>query len=343
MLALFRNNQFTTAIPLALYVLLTHVSAFFIPEAPPPDGANPIEPVIQTVVQGGVLYRMWFEWLEKMPLLSALTAAALVYLQALLVNRLADEFRILHDRSWLPGLFYALAAVSHPDFLVLSPPLVAATFIPTVLRRIFRAYNQPKATALVFDAAFWATVASLFYPPAFWLLLSVYLGLSLIRSYTFREQVVSFCGIVTALFLAWLWYFWTDRGGEFWHVQFDDIAGLYRFPNFDLQPASVLGWSALLLFAAVVVLSYGTYMFRKLIQTQKYVSVLYWFWLVAGLTFLFQSDPRPAHFMLLAAPTGIFLSLSFTAFRKRAMAEILHLALLGFILFVHFFTTGVGK
>lgn len=341
MLALFRNNQFTTAIPLALYVLLTHIPSLFLP-APKADGQEATE-LYQQLQQGGVLYRMWFEWLEQERFLNALTVAALVYLQALLVNRLADEFRMLNERNWLPGLFYALVAASHPDFLLLSPALVAATFLPTVLRRIFRAYNQPKATALVFDAAFWTTVTSLFYPPAFWLILSVYFGLSLIRSYTVREQIVSLCGIITALFLAWLWYFWTDRGGEFWHVQFGNITGIYRFQSFELQPSTILTWSAFLLFAVVILLNYGTYMFRKLIQTQKYISVLYWFWFVGGLTFLFQPDSHPAHFMLLAAPTGIFLSLSFSGFRKRMMAELFHLALLGFILFVQFFTTGSGK
>ena len=93
MLALFRNNQFTTAIPLALYVVLTHLSALLgIAQPAPADHPD-----------GGVLYRAWFEWMKAYPFWSVVGAAILVYIQALVVNILADEFRLLSDRTWLPG------------------------------------------------------------------------------------------------------------------------------------------------------------------------------------------------------------------------------------------------
>lgn len=331
MLALFRNNQFTTAILLAFYVVLTHLSAL-LPNATLAAGKDP--------VGAGVLYLMWFGWLKEHSHWSAAIAAGFVFVQALQVNMLADEFRLLSDRNWLPGVFYALAAACMPEFLYLSPPLIAATFLPMVLGRIFKAYNQPKATALVFDAAFWTTVAALFYPPAFLLLIPVFFGFNIIRSYSFREQVVSSTGVITALFLAWLWYFWTDRGWDFWQIQFSGLFGVHRFDGFEMNLQTGLHWALPVLFCFVILLSYGTYMFRKLIQTQKYISVLYWFWFAGGLIFLVQSQPHPAHFILLAAPTGIFLALTFSAFRKRSLAEIFHLVLLGFVLFIQFFRNG---
>lgn len=327
MLALFRNNQFTTAIPLALYVVLTHLSALL----------GYMQPTLSGDLERGVLYRTWVHWAETQAFWSAVGASLLVYIQAIWVNILADEFRLLSDRSWLPGLFYAFAAACLPDFLFLSPPLVAATFFPLVLQRIFKAYNLPKATALVFDAAFWTTVAALFYPPAIFLLIAVYFGFGIMRSYTLRERMVSLTGVVSALFLAWLWYFWTDRGGDFWHIQFGDLFGIYRLSDAAFDRRMLLQWAIPVLVFFVITLSYGTYIFRKLIQTQKCISVLYWFWFVGGLMFLLQSQPRPSHFMLMAAPTGIFLALSFSAFRKRNLAEIFHLALLGFVLFIQFY------
>ncbi|HRI62171.1 MAG TPA: hypothetical protein PK228_20665 [Saprospiraceae bacterium] len=328
MLSLFRNNQFTTAIPLALYVVLTHLAALL----------GHLKPAEGIGLDGGVLYQAWFAWMggDGQAVWSAAGASVLVFIQALYVNILADEFRLLSDRTWLPGLFYALVAACMPDFLYLSPPLVAITFFPIVLRRIFSAYNQPKATALVFDAAFWTTVAALFYPPAVFLLIAVYFGLGIMRSYSFRERMVSLTGIITALFLAWLWYFWTDRGWDFWHIQFGSLFGFYGFSDFTIDWKTALKWALPVLFFLTILLSYGTYMFRKLIQTQKCISVLYWFLFVGGLAFLLQTQPNPAYFILLAAPTGIFLSLTFSTIRNRSMADIIHLALLGFVLFIQF-------
>ena len=325
MLALFRNNQFTTAILLALYVILTHLGAL-LQNVALPEG---------TIENGGVLYQAWFSWATKEHLfLSATAAATLVFIQALTVNVLADEFRLLSERNWLPGLFYALAAACLPGFLFVSPPLVAATFIPFVLRRLFKAYQQPKATSLVFDAALWTTVASLFYPPAIFLLVAVYFGFSIMRSYSFREQVVSLTAVLTVTFLGWLWYFWTDRGMDFWQVQFGDLIGVYKFDDVKFDTKTTILWVLPVLFLLTGLLGYGTYMFRKLIQTQKSVSVLYWFWFVGGLAVLLQNKPHPAHIILSASAMGIFLAMSFSTFRRRPMAELFHLAILGLVLFI---------
>lgn len=325
MLAFFRNNQFTTSILLALYVTLTHLAPL-LGKAPMPES---------DASMWGALYRDWFGWLASKPFWSAAGAATLVFVQALMVNKLADDFRLLGDRNWLPGLFYALTAACLPDFLFWSPPLVAATFVPMILRRIFRAYKQPKATSLVFDAAFWTTVASLFYPPAIFLSVAGYFSLGILRSYTFRERMVSLTGALTPIFLAWLWYFWTDRGGEFWQIQFGRLFDFYDF-NFAFLSEKVLQTLLVSIFLATVVLSYGTYTFRKALDVQKFVGVLYWFLFVALLAILLQKNPRAAHFLLLMPSLGIFMAMSFSAFRTRFYPEMFHLALLGAVLFIQF-------
>lgn len=327
MLGLFRNNQFTTAILLALYVGVTHFAAL----------SGQVQPSAEGNIKGGVLYQAWFTWVGVFPFWSAAAAAVLVFFQVLTVNRLADEFRLMDDRNWLPGLFYALVAASLPDFLFLSPPLLAATFIPLVLRNIFKAYKQPKATALVFDAALWTMVASLFYPPAIFLLIAVYAGINVMRSFNFREQMVMLTGVLVPVFLAWLWYFWTDRGGDFWGVQFNGLFGMYR-PDlqFDLHQALKIALFGLLILT--VLLSYGAYIFRKLIQIQKCVGVMYWFLFVGGLTILLQHTPSPTHFVLMMPSLGIFLAMSFSALNSRLIADIFHLALLGLIFFIQFFS-----
>ena len=325
MLGLFRNNQFTTAFSLALYVGLTHLASL----------VGFVQPQEGIIVKSGVLYQSWFGWADGHPFYSAAGAAILVFVQALLVNHLADEFRILNERSWLPGLFYALVAACLPDFLYLSPPLVAATFIPLVLKRIFKTYKQPNATALIFDTAFWTMVATLFYPPAIFLLIAGYAGIMVMRAFKLREQLVMSSGIFVPLFLAWLWYFWTDRGGEFWVVQFGDLIQKYRFES-TFNTRILLESIMMGIMFLIVLLSYGTYSFRKLNQIQKSVSVLYWFLFAAGLTVLVQSDPPPVHLLLLMPSMGIFLSMTFSAFKNKLVAELLHLVLLGYILFLHF-------
>jgi len=324
-LALFRNNQLSTLIPLGLYVALTHLSALL----------GYAQPMGQGSVGGGVLYLDWFGWVNQYPQYSAIGAAVLVLVQAVLINNLADRFRLLGDRTWLPGLFYVLAASSLSDFLFLSPPLVAATFVPPALRCIFQAYKVPNATALVFNAGWWATFASLFYPPALFLLLAAYVGVNIMRSFNLREQLVFLSSVFTVLFLAWLWYFWSDRGGIFWNVAFGSLWQFYRF-NSTMDTERTLKALLLAVLLCTIMLSYGAYFHRKLIQAQKSVTILYWFLFVGAAVILLQSDPLPAHFLLIMPSVGIFMALSFFSLRNRFIAEIFHFALLAIVLFVQF-------
>lgn len=325
MLSLFRNNQFTTVFFLALYVGLTHLSALLgFVEMPDGIGAN-----------GGVLYQAWFGWAETHAFYSAVGAAILVFIQAFMVNALADEFRLLTDRNWLPGLFYALSASCLPDFLYLSPPLVASTFIAIVLWRIFKTFKQPAASGLIFDVGLWATFSSLFYPPAIFLLISGFAGITIIRAFNLREQMVMLSGVFIPLFLAWLWYFWMDRGSDFGPVQFGNLFQLYR-PEMTFDLSTILKTVLMVVLLLTVLLSYGVYSFRKLNQIQKYVGVLYWFLFVAGLSTFTRQDPQASHLVLLMPPIGIFLAMSFSSLRSKIIAEFFHLALLGFVLTIQF-------
>jgi hypothetical protein len=324
--SLFRNNQVTTAVPLAIYVLLTHLAALL----------GMVSNATQQIGQEGLLYTQFFGWFSTHPSFSALAATVLVFIQALLVNNLADEFRLLGDRNWLPGLFFALMAASIPDFLFLSAPLVAATFLPIAMRRIFRVYKTPSATSMIFDSAFWMTVGALFYPPAIWMLVAAYVGILVMRSFNIREQIVFLSGILIPMALCWLGFFWYDLGHSFFDLQFGKVFGLYRFH----REYSLLAWleiGFLMLIFFLILLSFNSYFSRKLIQTQKCISTLYWFLIIAVFTVFMQAELPNQHFFLAIPAIGIFLSLTVTSIKRRAIAEIVHLGLLVFVLFVQFF------
>lgn len=285
---------------------------------------------------GSLLYQSWFGWAENAPFYSAIAAAVLVYIQAMMVNWLVDEFRLMSERTWFPGVFYILITSALPEFLFVSAPLVAATFVPVALGKVFRSYKITKASALVFDAALWMSVASLFYPPALILLVAAYSGVMVMRSFNLREQLVFFTGAVTPLFLAWLWFFWVDRGTEFRSLQFGEIFQLYRF-NVTFDTRMVLKTALLVLLLFVFVFGLTRYFQRKLIQTQKAITTLYWVLFTGGLLVLLRSQWRWEHFLLPAAAAGIFLAFSFQGIRNRWMAEILHLALLALMFFIQVF------
>lgn len=324
MLAIFRNNETSSIFLLAVYVGLLRLPALLGLVPPVPCAAE------------GASVAWMCHLLSEKPFWSAVTAATLVFVQAILLNNLDQKYRLAPDRTWLPGMVYALVASALPQFLYLTPPLFALTFILMGLNQLFGTYKQQVATGAVFDSAFWVMVGALCYPPVLLLLVAAFIGLSVLRSFNFRERVVFFSGAMVPLFLGWLWFFWHDEGGLFWQKQFGSLFGFLHFDT-SWDAKSLMQIALMLFLTLFVLLNFGAYYHKKLIQVQKYISIFYWFLFVGGLSALLQNQLRMEHLLLLAPTVALFLSLSFVGLRNRGLAEILHFALLGLVFFLMFF------
>jgi hypothetical protein len=323
-LLFFRNIQFTTAISLALYVGLLHFAAISGQIAPTPPMAD-----------AGLPFESLFGWLKDYPFWSAVGAASLVFIQALIINGLADAFRLMTDRNWLPGMSYALVASALPDFQFLSPPLVAATFIIFSLRSVFLTYKSPKSAVLVFDAALWIAVSSLFYPKALLLIVALFIAVGVMRSWNARDQFAFFCGIFVPVFLGWLSYFWSDSGAAFRSRHWGELIGLSRFDAvFDL--AMILKCVFLGFLLLLFLVNFSSFSRNKSMQGQKCVEVLYWVFFIGAGAMLLRPEWRLEAFVLTAAPAGIFLAMSYQNLRN-SYAEGLHFALLCFVLLLQYF------
>lgn len=323
-LLFFRNIQFTTAFSLAVYIALLHFAAL--------SGHLTLPPSMD---DAGLPFDGLFGWLETRAFWSAAGAALLVFFQALIVNSLVDQFRLMNDRNWLPGMGYALVVSALPDFLFLSAPLFAATFVLFSLRSVFNTYKSPKSAVLVFDSAFWISVSSLFYPNAMILIIALFFGVGVMRSWSTRDRMVFLTGIFVPVFLGWLWYFWHDSGDVFRSQYVGNIMGWPRF-DMSVDPLSLLKCTLLGFFLLLFILNFNVFSRNKSMQGQKCVGVLFWVLFVGTGAILLRPHWRFEAFAMIAAPAGIFMAMYFQNLRK-FMAEILHLLIAGFVMFIQYF------
>jgi hypothetical protein len=326
-LAIFRNNRFTSAISLALYVLLTRAGAL--------SGYCPNEP--DEMGLGGLLYDFVPAWLLENSQYSAIAAAILVFIQALSLNLIADSQRLLPERSWIPGLSYALVSAMLPNFLFLSPPLLAASFVLPALSRFFKLYKVVHATKALFDTGFWLATGTLFYPALLFLILPFWIGINLLRSFSLREQLVFLSGGFVSMFMAWLGYFWYGMGDRFVARQFWEIWGFYHLNTQVIGLYDILKVVVVIAIPLLIGLAAGAYPAKKSIQLQKYISFLYWMIAIGALSIFFQQNLNDAHLLMLAAPAAIFLAMTLTGIKNRIVAEVLHLLLFCGALFLQFF------
>jgi hypothetical protein len=328
MLALFRNNEFFTVPLLAAYIALVRLPALVGWMTAPSEAAA-----------AGWLYLQLVPS-EMSPSISALLATALVIFQAIAVDRLFNKYRMSGSRTWLVGMLYGLAASCVPDFLFLSPALVATTLLPIGLWRIFSVYRQPLAFSTIFDSAFWFFVAALFYPPSVWFLVGGFLGISSLRSFSFREQMVYIAGVLSPLVILLTALYWFDQTAAFWRIQ---TAHLFAWPylmlpeQIDLRLA--IGLLSLLLLIAG--LGFNIYYHRKNIQVKKYIDILYGFFIIGLLAAFFRPGSTLDGFLLVMPTVGIFLSYLFQSSRNHPLTELLHLLAVGAVITVQLISGGI--
>ena len=327
MLALFRSNQITGVIWVFLYAALLYLPAL---------AGWTSRPVIEPV-SGGYLYALLPEVIKSPGEFAGIAAFLLALTQSILVYDLAGRYRLVEPRNWLPSLAFILTAASLQDFGYLAAPLLAGSLLPLILGKLFGMYKKADVIATVYDIGFLLGLSALIYPPVLLFTIPALLGMRSLRSLSMHERLLVFAGIATPWFLLWTWAFWNDQTAEFWRYNLGafSLSGTIRPPQ-DLHGWIQLGFTALL--AVVVLSSLGGYYFKKLIQTQKFFSILFWF-LFSGIAiqFLFNASYLPA-FNLLTLFLGILIGHSLGAIRNALLAEFLHLAMLATVLILQYYS-----
>lgn len=326
-LALFRSNQITGVIWVFLYALLLYLPAI---------AGWAVQPAVQPV-PGGYLYALLPDILKNPGGFSGITAFVLVLGQCILVYDLAGRYRLVDPRNWLPSLMFALISASLPDFGYLSAPLLAGSLLPLILGKLFGMYKKAVVIATVFDIGFLLGLSALIYPPIIFFAIPALLGMRSLRSLNMHERLLVTAGVTTPWFLLWTWAFWSDQTAAYWRYNLGafSLSDEIRLPA-DLQAWIQLGLTVLLVL--IVLMSLGGYYFKKLIQTQKYFSILFWF-LLSGIAiqFLFNASYLPA-FNLITLCLGILIGHALGVIRNVLLAEFLHLAMLVAVLALQYYS-----
>ena len=312
----FRNIHFSTAILLIIYVIGLHITAL--------SGWLPFR---NNTADAGLLYTDIFGHAGGSGLISAVLAVVLVIVQSFMINSIADQFRLMDSRSWLPGAAFVLITAMLPSFLYLSPVLASSFFIVWSLRFLFYSYKSPKSPLHVFDIALCIAAASLFYPRALLIAPAFFIAIGIMRSWGAREYMVFLAGLALPLMLGWTWYFWHDRAGEFFQKH---ISGVFSWPQLVTGLDISAEWPGLAVIASLFlfyVFNITGYMRGKSILVQKSVSVMFWLLIFGSLQIFFCADWQWDRFLLAGAAAGLLLAYSYEDM-KPIYAEILHLVIL---------------
>ncbi len=155
---------------------------------------------------------------------------------ALWIPRMNTKFILLQQRTYLPAIIYLIVVSSYLPLQQLNPAVFACLFLVFSVEIMITAYRKEGLAHEFFMAAFLISLASLFYARAMFLMLVVWTGLSLFRSFQWREWVFTFLGFATPYVFLFAGYYlagqdllqhWEDIRRNFIHDRGTGNLGLY--------------------------------------------------------------------------------------------------------------------
>ena len=322
MLNFFRTNQLAFNIFLIFYVILLRGSSFIIPSQ-------------EWVLGKSGVFGLWvYDLCNGINNLPYIIGILLVFVHAVLINVIVSQFRMANEISLLPGLCYILLASSIPEFLNLSPLLLANTFFIIALFELFGSFRQKSVIANIFNVGFWLGVGSLFYFSEIIFILFAFFSSSILRTFRLNEALIILIGFAVPYILSGTYFFWNDQFLWFWESQFYNNLGFFDFELvYNWETYSKLGFFALLFI--ITFISGGSYTAKKNLQVQKFISILYWALFFAGFSIFIQAGIKMEHLLIFVVPLSIFLSFNLQSIRP-SFAEALHLILLTGIIVLQF-------
>lgn len=271
-----------------------------------------------------------FQYIPSASIWGNILALLLVLVQAIMINNVVNQYKMTKEVTYYPALFYILLVSAIPEFLYLSPVLIAMTFYIIALIELFKWYKNYEAATQIFNVGFWLAIGSLFYMPLSVFIILAIAGLSILRSNRIDEFLILIIGILVPYFLLGVYFFWSDGLPQFLQQQ---VYSNFNIGSFSIENTAYsyfkIGFFAL--WGIWAVFQASSFFFRQSIQNQKNVSILFWCVAVAATAFLLQSSSSLEALMLLAIPLCYFLSSSFLNMKRKAVPEIIHVLMLVFV------------
>ncbi|MEY4936899.1 MAG: hypothetical protein RIS64_3258 [Bacteroidota bacterium] len=311
MLTLFRTNQAVANIIVLAYLFIIRFSLFTHAFPWNPDNSN-----------AGVPSLWIFQFVSRFGLNPALLSLALIFVQAFYINLMYRNYRATQEVTLLPGVFYALAASLIPEFMNLSPILLANTFLLLAIENVYSVYRANDCADKIFNIGFWIGVASLFQFSFTMFLVAFFVGLTIMRGFRLNEFLMFFIGFFVPHILLSVYMFWTNQLGMMQQNLLDNL-GFFNVQMHHEQFASLKIILVSILIAFVLITS-GLLYSKRNVTAQKYVSILYWVLFAALGTILMQSHISLQHFLILSVPLGILLSFCLQSINSNT-TEMVHL------------------
>jgi hypothetical protein len=317
-IALFKQKTPGNVGMLFIFGLLIKLPLFVYPKIAEPSEVD------------GKGYHWFFSFFDQPAnlLFASIVAFGLLYIQALLVTILVNEYRMTARPTFLPGMSYLLITSLLPEWNYLSPPLIATTFIMWSISKLFQLYNLPAANSKIFNIGLLIGLASFFYFPSILFSACIFIGMMILRPFRLNEIVLFIIGIASPYYFYSIYLFLTDQFSLQQIIPHNYLHVPYMRNSIWLVASTI--------FLGFPFIAGGyyiqTHLRKMLIQARKNWSIFLLYLVMALFIAVINSSGLFTNWILMVAPFAAFHACTYSYPPRKWLPIVIFWAMLAFIL-----------
>jgi hypothetical protein len=267
-------------------------------------------------------------------LMASVVAFFLLYVQALMLNYMMNEYRMTPRPSFLAAMAYLILTSLLPEWNYLSSPLVTATLVIWMFILLFKLYNVQTAKGTIYNIGLLAGISSyIFFPSAFFIL-CLLLGIMILKPFRLNEIFLLLMGCLTPYYFYGVYLFLTDQ------FTFQNLFPRIYLSIPDVKNSIWFAFSTLLLTIPFLLGGYyvQVHLRKMLIQVRKNWSILL-FYLILAIFLPYVNNSETFHAWVLAiAPFAAFHASAYYYPNKNWLPLVLFFLTIGFIFYQQYGT-----
>ncbi len=260
--------------------------------------------------------------------LSGIFAFLLLYIHALIITGIVNEYRMTARSTFLPGMAYMLITSLLPEWSFLSAPLIAATFIIWAFAKLFQLYNNEYANTKIYNIGLLLGIASLFYFPSLLFIACIIIGLLILRSFRLNEIFLLLIGATTPYYFYAVYLFLVDK------LTINKLIPLIRVQTPPLTTSLWIVGGILFLTIPFLIGGYyiQTQLRKMLIQARKNWSVVLLYLFIAFFIAFVNDDEAYTNWIVAIAPFAAFHACAYFYTPRTWITTMIFFAMVAFIM-----------
>lgn len=310
LIGIFKSNQKIINVVVVVITLIIMVPSLWI------DNSIILNNGIFGEIINGIRVIAWLNYLVSVLFIS---------IQAIYLNYIINELKLVKNNTHLIALFYVLLYGLSPNFLVFNPILVANTFVLMMFHELSKSYNIQQPFSVSFNTGFLIALATLLYFPFILLFIFTWVVFAYASIPKWRNFAISVIGFLVPFIFYGAYLFLTDT-----YVNITQALGLKTaiFNEVIIQKISpilyytLLGIGLLSLFHLIQNIS------KDVIKIRKFKMVFLIMFFFTLLFIVINGADFMAAYSVITIPLSVFLANYFNEIKRSWLSELLLIVLL---------------